>query len=281
VLISAEQLRRHHLEPDWVVVDCRFNLGRTEAGYESYRSGHIPGAHYAHLDRDLSGPKYPGSGRHPLPEPGRLVEALARWNICDRSTVVAYDDAGGAIAARLWWLLRWVGHEAARTALLDGGWQAWASAGYEVSREEPEQGTGALPAATGRMPTATTADVVRNLDERKRLLVDARAESRFAGREETIDRVAGHVPGAINVPFHGNLAPDGRFLAPTALRERYLTALGRHPAAEVICMCGSGVTACHNLFALDLAGLPGASLYAGSWSEWVAAPDRPVEPTPG
>jgi thiosulfate/3-mercaptopyruvate sulfurtransferase len=281
VLVSAEQLRRYLGDPDWVVVDCRFNLGRPEAGYESYRSGHIPRGHYAHLDRDLSAPKHPGSGRHPLPSPERLVETLSRWNIHDRSTVVAYDDAGGAIAARLWWLLRWLGHEPERSALLDGGWQAWVLAGYEVSREEPEQGAGTIRARPGSMPTATTADVVRNLGERTFLVIDARAENRFAGREETIDPVAGHVPGAVNLPFQGNLAGDGRFLHPAELRQRFLPVFGARTPAQVFSMCGSGVTACHNLFALDLAELPGASLYGGSWSEWVAAPARPVETAGG
>lgn len=275
MLVNAEQLQPHIGDPEWVVVDCRFSLAKPAAGYEAYREAHIPGAHYANLDRDLSAPRYAGSGRHPLPEIARFIETLGRWNVHARSTVVAYDDSGGAIAARLWWLLRWMGHP--RAGLLDGGWQAWIAAGYKVATDEPGKGTGTFRGKPADMPTVSTQDVVRNLREQIFLLVDARAGNRFAGRDETIDPVAGHVPGALNLPFQGNLDANGHFLSPPELRARFSAAIGERPMSGVASMCGSGVTACHNLFAFDLAGMPGASLYAGSWSEWVAAPDRPVE----
>ena len=277
MLINTQDLRQHLADPEWVVVDCRFNLAKPDAGYQAYKAAHIPGAHYANLDRDLAAPKYQGSGRHPLPSATALCDTLARWGIERRSTVIAYDDSGGAIAARLWWLLRWVGHE--RAGLLDGGWPAWSASGFDVSADEPPKRSGRFDGTVGQMPAVSTDEVVSNLKTRDFLLIDARAASRFAGQDETIDPVAGHVPGAMSLPFQGNLTAEGRFQSPRILRERFSAALAGRPVQDVVSMCGSGVTACHNLFALELAGMPGARLYGGSWSEWIASPGRPIATT--
>jgi thiosulfate/3-mercaptopyruvate sulfurtransferase len=274
LLTSAAELADHLGESDWVVVDCRFNLGQPDAGEASYRAGHIPGAHYAHLDRDLASPPTPQSGRHPLPDIERLAGLFNDWGIGPDTQVVVYDDVGGAIAARLWWLLRWLGHD--RVALLDGGLPAWQAAGLPLAAEVPTRRRGAFAARPGRMPVAETEELRRRLADPKLLIVDARAAKRFLGREEPIDPVAGHVPGAINAPFTDNLTADGKFRSPADLRERFAGLLGDRPPDAVVSMCGSGVTACHNLLALELAGFRGARLYVGSWSEWIRSADRPV-----
>ena len=247
---------------------------KPEAGLEAYLKGHIPGARYADLNRDLSSPVTADSGRHPLPAPDVFAARLGELGIGDDTQVVAYDDANSSMAARLWWLLRWLGHEA--VAVLDGGFKAWVAAGGAV-----ESGEAAGPSArfTPRIdPGAvlTTAEVERALEEGAALLVDARAAERFAGSVEPIDSVAGHVPGAVNHPFTANLGADGRFLPAAELERRWRERLaGKNPEA-VIAMCGSGVTACHHLLSLEAAGLQGGRLYAGSWSEWIRDPRRPV-----
>lgn len=259
-----------------VVVDCRFNLMKPEAGRAAWLAGHIPGAFYADLDRDLAGPASPTTGRHPLPDPERLRALFGSFGIGPETPVVAYDEGPGAIAARLWWLLRWMGHP--HVALLDGGLAAWQAAGLPLATDPPAAAPVRFTGQPGAMPSWETAPLAAALasgDTRLRLL-DARAPDRFAGTTEPIDPVAGHVPGAINAPFTGNLGSDGRFLPPRELAARFAAlAAGRSPG-DVVCMCGSGVTACHNVFALELAGLPGAALYPGSWSEWIRSPDRPV-----
>jgi thiosulfate/3-mercaptopyruvate sulfurtransferase len=261
-------------DPSWLVVDCRFNLAKPGAGEDAWRRGHIPGAFYAHLDRDLSSARTPQSGRHPLPRPDALAALFSRWGVAEDSRIVAYDDAGGGIAARLWWLLRWMGHGGA--ALLDGGWQAWQAAGLPVSTAEPPRQAGSFRGAPGRMPVVTTAELERRLGTPDLVLLDARARERYLGAGETIDPVAGHVPGATSVPFQGSLAADGRFRPPGELRPVFEQAMRGRAPAEAIVMCGSGVTACHDIFAMELAGLPGAGLYDGSWSEWIRSPARPV-----
>lgn len=273
MLLSAEQLAMP--AADRVIVDCRFNLARPEAGEQAWRAGHIPGAWYAHLDRDLAGPVTPASGRHPLPAPAALTALFSRWGIGRDTLVVAYDDAGGAIAARLWWLLRWMGHR--KAALLDGGLAAWLAKGLALSTAPPLAGHGSFAGAAGQMPTLEAAAVAAGLRDRSLALLDARAPSRYLGRDETLDPVAGHVPGALNTPFQDNLAADGRFRDPAALRESLAGPVRSAPA--VAAMCGSGVTACHLIFALERAGLGTASLYPGSWSEWIQDPARPVSRT--
>ena len=265
------------------IIDCRFDLGLPQAGRLLYVSGHIPGARYADLNEDLSAPITPDSGRHPLPAPAKFAATLARLGVGKGVQVVAYDSANGAFAARLWWMLRAWGH--LEVAVLDGGYPAWTAAGGATAAgEEPAGGeepaaadAGVRPApAIEAWPVVTTADVGQLRLDPRRLLLDARAPERYAGSVEPIDAVAGHVPGAVNHPFSLNLATDGRFLSAAELRRRWQSRLGGHEAGAVVAMCGSGVTACHNLLSLEVAGFPGAKLYAGSWSEWIRDPHRPV-----
>lgn len=273
-IIQPHELQAHLGEAGWSVFDCRFDLANPEAGRLAYRAGHVPGAIYAHLDEDLSAPIGPGTGRHPLPDPRAFAARLGAWGSGNDSQVIAYDGANGAHAARLWWLLRWVGHHA--VAVLDGGFTAWHRAGLPVDARIPE------PAPARFVPHARDAawlssDAVAESVARGDIaLIDARAADRFAGRNETIDPIAGHVPGARNHPFAANLDAENRFLPPAELRRRWLDTLSGAPSAQAVCMCGSGVTACHDLLALEIAGLAGARLYAGSWSEWIRDPSRPV-----
>lgn len=274
MLVSITDLHAHLGRSDWVVVDCRFNLQQPEAGPRLYAEGHIPGACYADLDRDLSGPKTADQGRHPLPDVALLQKLLSGFGIGPETRVVVYDEGGGALAARLWWLLRWLGH--AQVSLLDGGFAAWRAAGLPVSAEPAVVRKGSFVARPGSMPVRTTPDIEASLGSTQTLLLDVRAHDRYLGRVEPIDPVAGHVPGAVSAPFSENLMPDGHFRPVPELRQHYSLLLADHPAAEVVCMCGSGVTACHGIFALELAGWPGAGLYAGSWSEWIRSAERPV-----
>lgn len=272
-LITPEGLAAHLDDPGWRVVDCRFNLMDPQAGRAAYTAGHIPGASYADLDRDLSAPRAVGTGRHPLPDADALRRLLGGMGIGPDTTVVAYDEVGGAIAARWWWLLRDLGH--ARVALLDGGWPAWRRAGLPVDTAEPARGGATYPGHPGHMPVVAVDGLQRQLREGRVTLLDVRAAERFAGRSEPIDSVAGHVPGARNLPFSGNLEIDGRFKSGAELGAR-LARERIDSAMPIVCMCGSGVTACHGIFALERGGLPGAALYAGSWSEWIQDPQRPV-----
>lgn len=263
-----------------VVLDCRFNLMQPDAGLALYRQGHIPGALYAHLDNDLSSPILPTSGRHPLPDPDRLAQRLGEWGICPDTQVVVYDDMGGAMAARAWWLLRWLGHE--RVAVLDGGFPAWVATDGAVSAEQPNQPAAPQPCESYPYQLnadwlVSTQDIVANLSVAEFSLVDARTAERFRGEQEPIDPIAGHIPGALNRPLPDNLTAMGTFKPAEQLRSEWLALLGPVPVAEVVAMCGSGVTACHLLLSLEVAGLNGARIYAGSWSEWIRAADRPVE----
>lgn len=274
-LIAADVLAAHLDDPDWAVVDCRFSLQEPERGRRAYQAGHIPGAVYAHLDEDLSGPVIPGrTGRHPLPAPEIFAARLGRWGIGHTTQVVAYDDAGGAYAARLWWMLRWLGHEAA--AVLDGGWQAWVAAGFPQRAGTETRSPAVFTVRLRPERVATAADVmVRRLDPDWRVL-DARGADRFRGENETIDPVAGHIPGAVSAPYADNLTPDGHFRDVESLRRRYQALLGDVPATRAICYCGSGVTAAHDVLAMLHAGLGEGLLYPGSWSEWITDPTRPI-----
>ncbi len=286
-LIDAEALRQLLGDPRLAVVDCRFDLTRPEAGLQAYLSGHIPGARYADLNRDLSAPVGPGSGRHPLPAPQAFAAWLSGLGIDNSSQVIAYDAGNGSIAARLWWMLRWVGHEA--VAVLDGGLQAWTAHGGALQSgppEPPPAGPGAAPAApvvrrftpgfSDRGVLSTAELEQQALRDPETLLVDARAPERFAGTVEPIDPVAGHIPGAVNHPFTANLGAGGLFLPAAELERRWQERLGGKKPESLVAMCGSGVTACHNLLSLQIAGLNGAKLYAGSWSEWIRDPRRPI-----
>ncbi len=273
-LVGAEILRAHLDDPDWVVVDCRHRLEAPGWGRRAWAAGHVPGAVHAHLDEDLSGPRAPGAGRHPLPDPAALARRLGAWGIDERCQVVAYDDAGGTVAARLWWLLRWLGHRA--VAVLDGGWQAWLEAGGPVETAAPAPVSREFAPAPRPQMTLDTEAVVDLLGDPGWRLVDARSPERFRGEREPHDPVAGHVPGAVNRPCAHNLDPFGRFLPPEALRAAFREALGPVPPERSVHYCGSGVTACHNLLAMAHAGLDGGRLWPGSWSAWVADPTRPV-----
>ena len=281
-LLQRLQLRSHPSGAGVSLIDCRFDLSRPDWGATAYAAGHIPGAVYAHLDHDLSGAVTPESGRHPLPSHEAFAATLGRLGVDRGVQVVAYDQGNGAYAARLWWLLRWMGHS--RVAVLNGGFAAWQQAALPVSTApvsrlanfERAPADGAATAAA-----VTTAELqgmvgAGDLSSARRALVDARGADRFAGQNETIDPVAGHIPGARNHPFTRNLAAGGHFLGAAELREQWLRTLDGRPPETVIAMCGSGVTACHNLLALEVAGLPGGRLYAGSWSEWIRDPRRPI-----
>jgi thiosulfate/3-mercaptopyruvate sulfurtransferase len=271
-LISALEVLPQLEAPNWMLIDCRFYLADPEQGRREYEEGHLPGAVYAHLDADLSGPILPGqTGRHPLPAPTQWLQTLASWGITPDTQVVVYDQGPGGIAARVWWMLRWIGHEA--VAVLDGGWQAWVGDEFPTSWAIPQPLPIDLLPFRPSMPTLPAHDLLAG----DHLLLDARAAERYRGEVEPIDPVAGHIPGAISAPFAGNLGADGRFLSPEALRNRFLGLLEGRTADQLVCYCGSGVTACHNLLAMEYAGLPGASLYPGSWSEWITDPERGIE----
>ncbi|HSN19679.1 MAG TPA: sulfurtransferase [Usitatibacter sp.] len=274
ILVSTEELARHLDDPAWVVFDARHDLAHPETGREAYLEGHIPGAYFMHMDEDLSAPKTGTNGRHPLPDVNEFARRINRCGLQPGSRVVAYDDAGGGYAVRLWWMLRWLGHE--RVALLDGGWPLWLREKRPVSRDVPPERPGSFVPKPRLGATVDVHFVERFRQDPAVKLVDARAAARYTGEQETIDPVAGHVPGAINRSWQRNLEPDGRFKDPAELREEWLDALEGADVEKSVHMCGSGVTACHNLFALQLAGLGEARLYAGSWSEWCADRSRPV-----
>ncbi|WP_028223877.1 sulfurtransferase [Paraburkholderia ferrariae] len=275
-LISAANLHeRLTAAPGSVLVfDCRFDLVDPAIGEAAYANGHIPGAQYLHLDRDLSGAKTGKNGRHPLPERATLVAALAARGLNAGQQVVAYDAQGGSYAARLWWLLRWLGHDS--VAVLDGGLQAWEAAAYPLSKEAPHPAPGNFKAGAPLQVTVDVQAVVRNLATHEQLVVDARAADRYRGENETIDPVGGHIPEARNRFFKDNLGADGRFKPAHALREEFTAVLAGKTPEHVVLQCGSGVTACHNALAMEIAGLHGAALYGGSWSEWCADASRPV-----
>lgn len=273
-VVSPRILAARLHDPAWRVFDCRFDLKDPDAGRRAYAAGPIPGARYAHLDTDLSGPRDATSGRHPLPDADVFARWLGAWGVRRDTQVVVYDDAGGAIAARLWWMLRWLGHE--RVALLDGGWAGWCAQDGPIDVSVTEHEPAPYPARPRAQWVIDAAALQAELADTRCRLVDARSPERFRGDTEPYDPVAGHVPGARNHPYQTNLDRTGCFLAPERLREVLAPCLEGCVPAQVIQMCGSGVTACHNLLAMEIAGLPGARLYPGSWSEWIADPARPV-----
>ncbi len=262
---------------DCLVVDCRHELSDPDAGRRAWLAGRIPGAVFLHQDEDLAGPVGPHTGRHPLPDPQALRRRLGELGLGAATQLVAYDDVGGAMAARLWWLARSIGHSA--VAVLDGGLPAWRAAGYPIESGEPAA-TRRAPVELGlREPLAGRVEmeaIERDLARRSLLLVDARTAERHRGEAEPIDPVAGHIPGARNRPLGMNLRPDGRFLPAPVLRQAFSELLQDHSPDAVVHFCGSGISACHNLLAMEHAGLHGSLLYPGSWSQWCSDPSRPV-----
>ena len=278
-LIDGETLAAQLNETDWRIFDCRFDLADTRRGERAYAKGHIPGSLYTHLDRDLSGPITPQSGRHPLPEIANLSAWLGARGVARDTQVIAYDDTGGTMAVRLWWLLRWLGHR--RVALLDGGLPSWVNAGLPLQTDPPPTPPQReFHAAPDFAQVVTSNEIVDQLKARDDRLLLLRTRERYRGEAEPLDPVAGHIPGAVNLPLQDNLNDDGRFKSPAVLRSLYEKVLAGHPPDDTAVMCGSGVTACHNLLAMELAGLTGGRLYAGSWSEWIRDPNRPVATGP-
>lgn len=277
-LIGAKDLARL-ATPAWRIFDCRFSLADPQSGRQAYAARHLPGAFFLDLEEDLSGLVTGRNGRHPLPSPALLADKLGSLGVGDQTQVVAYDDAGGMFAARLWWLLRWLGHS--QVAVLNGGLQAWVSSGHPLSTETPETHAAAFTLKLQNGMKVDADYVQQHLGTPEMLLIDARAPDRYRGENETLDPVGGHIPGAINRFFKNNLGADGCFKQASELQEEYGQILKGGDAHTAVFQCGSGVTACHNLLAMEAAGLDGARLYAGSWSEWCADPARPVATGPG
>ena len=271
-LVSTAELAAH---ADWRVFDCRHDLAKPALGEEQYREAHIPGALFAHLDRDLSAPKTGRNGRHPLPDPNDFVKWVEKSGVLPTDQVVCYDAGNGAMAARLWWMLRWIGHE--NVAVLDGGLTRWLAEKRPVTAEVPRFDPSRY--AMNRQPQGhiNASEIERQSNA---LLLDARAPARYRGEQEPIDPVAGRIPGARNRFNMDNVSPQGTFKSPEQLKQEFQGVLGNRAPSEVVHYCGSGVAACHNLLAMEIAGLPGGKLYAGSWSEWSADPQRPMEKGP-
>ncbi len=271
-LVSTEDLAQHL--QDWVVVDCRHSLQDTEAGRRAYLAAHIPGARFLHADQDLSRPMTGHNGRHPLPAPDAFIATLETIGVGSAQMVVAYDDMGGAFAARFWWMMRWLGQD--RVAVLDGGWQRWTAEGRPVNKEVPAPPAASLQAQVRAGGTVDTAFVLAHLQDPAVCLIDARAADRFRGENETLDPVGGHIPGARNRFFRDNLDAEGRFKSPAVLKAEFEALLAGAAPETVVHQCGSGVTACHNFLAMEYAGLSPGRLYPGSWSAWCSDPSHPV-----
>lgn len=273
-IISAEDLNAHIDDDNWVVVDCRFTLTDSAAGRCAYEAGHIPAARYLHLDDDLAAPVTERTGRHPLPDPDVLVKKLGELGIDNNTQVVAYDDFFGAMASRLWWLLRWLGHD--KVALLDGGLPAWTRKKLPLTADVTTYPQKEFIANLRAELVIDMPAMEAVVDSDDNIIIDARAEERFTGEVEPLDKVAGHIPGAVNLPFDDNLDIDGTFMSKDEMVNLYRNLVGDKDVVQVVMMCGSGVTACHNLVAMEIAGLSGARLYAGSWSEWITDSSHPV-----
>ena len=273
-LVSISDLAAHLDDAGWIVCDCRHDLVDTEAGRRAYRESHIPSAQFVHLDEDLSAPKTGRNGRHPLPAPEQFARRLGELGVDNAKQVVAYDASGGCYAARLWWMLRWLGHDA--VAVLDGGWDAWRKAPHPIADRIPVIRAAQFTMYRRANMACDAQYIVANLEKSGPLLLDARSADRFRGENETLDPVAGHIPGALNRFFRLNLDGDGNFKPSTTLKQEFNELLGNNAPGNVAHYCGSGVTACHNLLAMEVAGLSGSRLYPGSWSEWCSNPSRPV-----
>ena len=273
-LCSVDELAPHLGDANWIVCDCRHDLADYAAGRRAYDHSHIPGARFVHLDEDLSGPKTGLNGRHPLPHPQTFALRMGALGIDNGRQVIAYDASGGSYAARLWWMLRWVGHT--RVAVLDGGWDAWVRSGGAVDTETPSVQPTTFTLRVQPEQAADANFIAAHLEDAKVAVIDARSADRFRGENETLDPVAGHIPGATNRFFRMNLEASGCFKPAHVLQHEFGALLGARSPNDVVHQCGSGVTACHNLLAMERAGLSGSRLYPGSWSEWVSDPSRPV-----
>lgn len=273
-LVSTAELATHLDDAGWVIFDCRHDLAKPDSGAQDYAKAHIPGARFLHLDRDLSAPTTGKNGRHPLPDPQAFMRTLGTAGVDAGKQVVAYDDKTGVYAARLWWMLRWLGHD--NVAVLDGGYAKWTREGRALTSAVPQT----VPARFAGRPRAMSVDaddVLRSLGRPGCILVDARSAERYRGENETLDPVGGRIPGSINRSFRENLDASGCFKPAADLRQAYAALLGKMPPDAVVHSCGSGVSACHNLLAMEIAGLSGSRLYPGSWSEWCSDPSRPTE----
>lgn len=273
-LVDTETLAAHLEDASWVIFDCRFVLSDPSAGAHTYLRGHIVGSQYAHLDEDLSSSVTPSSGRHPLPDPKVLAHKLGQWGVDANKQVIVYDDSHGAIAGRLWWLLKWLGHDA--VAVLDGGLHKWLREGRALTAHGSSVTPTEFRAKLDDSLWLTTKNVEAMLESGVCKLLDNRARERFVGDIEPLDSVAGHIPGAINWPHSHNLGESGCFLPVHTLREQFSDLVAGGTPESIVSMCGSGVTACHNILALEIAGISGTRLYAGSWSEWITDSARPV-----
>ena len=274
MLINSETLAKHLHDPGWVIFDCRHDLFDLAKGERLYREGHIPGAHFVSVDTDLSGDKSGMNGRHPLPSPAAFTAFLARNGVSNASTVVAYDDVGGQFAARLWWMARWIG--LTNVSLLDGGIQKWLAEGRSLAIDVPAPYPAPLRGAADPLMVWSAAEVLAHVYDASVLLIDARAAERYRGETEPIDPVAGHIPNALNRFYKSNLNADLTFRPPQEIRDEFSVMTGNRTPEQVVHYCGSGVTACANLFAMEYAGLRGSKLFAGSWSEWLTDSTRPV-----
>lgn len=270
-LVDPATLAAHLHDANWVVVDCRHALADFSLGRKLYEHSHVAGAFFADVERDLAGPKTGTNGRHPLPDPQTFAAFLRSIGVNDGTQIVAYDAGGDMFAARLWFLCRWIGHDAC--AVLDGGFAAWTAAGYPVDSELPRRAPGSIQARVRHELVVDAPYVLAHLRDPSMQLVDARAADRFAGQNETVDPIAGHIPGARNRPFKENFAADGRFKSADELRANF-APFG--DPARIVHQCGSGVSGALNALAMEIAGEPGSRLYAGSWSEWIADPSRPI-----
>jgi thiosulfate/3-mercaptopyruvate sulfurtransferase len=275
-VIKIQELKDHLEDPNWVIIDCRYSIAEPDLGYQEYRQGHIPGALYVSLEEELTGEIIPGkTGRHPLPQLKDIVERLSSWGVNQDTQVVVYDHSTGAFAARLWWILNWLGHE--KVAVVNGGWEAWVKdIGQIENMENSSKPSKFIP--TVREDLAVDAQFVDSIrSDPGYLLLDSRSPERYHGIEEPIDPIAGHIPGAVSVPYHDNLTDEGLFKSEREIRDRFSGVLGDISPANTIFYCGSGVSAIHNLIAMRMAGFEMAKLYPGSWSEWITDPSRPIE----
>ena len=274
MLTSTQTLSQHLHDPSWVIFDCRHDLFDLAKGERQYREGHIPGAHFANVDTDMSGDKTGSNGRHPLPSPAAFTAFLARHGVSNASTIVAYDDVGGQFAARLWWMARWIG--LTNVSLLDGGVPKWIADGRALATEVPAPAPAPLRGQANPLMLWSAAEVLAHIDDKNISLIDARPGERYRGEIEPIDPVAGHIPNAANRFYKMNLNADLTFRPPDEIKRDFDGLTNHQRADNVVHYCGSGVTACANIFAMEYAGLAGSKLFAGSWSEWVADPARPV-----
>lgn len=274
ILVSPERLQQLIIAGDCLVVDCRFDLSNVEKGRNDWLAGHIPGAHYAHLDDDLAAPVTPRSGRHPLPETSAFAQFLASLGWTEGQLVLACDEGSNALAGRMWWLMRYFGQPA---ALLDGGLAAWQEAGLPLESGPVESPPAPVPRLQANTSMAVSSEqVLENLESKADIVLDARSPERFSGQIEPLDTKGGHIPDSVNRHMELNLALNGKFKAPAVLRSEFEALLGETQAASIVHSCGSGITACHNLFAMELAGMGTGRLYPGSWSEWIRDPARPI-----